>query len=189
MHSKVMVKTMDNTVEVVLKTYENTQHWINLADTKAGLVLTITGIVSGFMIPQMVLWKQALVARSVVPWIVWGGGGFLGLYFIFQIASFLYTIQVFFPRTADLPEYKKTSHIFPVGICLVFPKTNDCDKLWQEYRQLHAEDLKREYVYQLHTDSLVCTRKYKSLRAALKNLLWSIGFAFLTSIITGIFFQ
>lgn len=166
--------------------YEYTQHWISLADTKAGLALTIIGVIAGFMLQQLVYFKKVYLTHSHTSAVFILCTIPFALYFIFQILSFLFTIKVFFPRTLDI-DYGKTRHIFNLGIAKCFPKPNDREAFWKEYKKLKEVDLKQEYVYQLHTDALICTIKYKYLRYCIKTTLLSIGCAFLTLIALGVF--
>lgn len=160
-------------MDALLNSYGCVQRWINLADTKAGLALTINGVIAGFIL-QLPAWKEAF--SPVAGSRAWWWGACLFLYSLSQIGSFLYNIEVFFPRVIDVG-HGATRHVFPVSIVRAFPAPGDREKMWQEYRELTVEDLKREYVYQLHADSLVCNRKYKSLRCCVKSLLLAVGFA------------
>ncbi|WP_372370649.1 hypothetical protein [Candidatus Uabimicrobium sp. HlEnr_7] len=176
----------DDTFHAIVKTYEHTQKWISLADTKSGLVLTVHGVLVGFMLQRMVLWKKALQLGNVEHVAGYLIGTLFVLYFIFQIISFLYAVRVFFPRTLPV-DYCQTRHVFNIGMTIAFPKMDDKEKFWQEYKKLSEEDLKKEYVYQLHTDAHVCSRKYACLRSSIKHLLVTLSFAFITFISTAIF--
>lgn len=178
----------DDTFEALLKTYEHTQHWITLADTKAGLVLTISGVLAGFMLQQLVVWKNIALAAPVMTTPLWGIGLLMVAYFLFQAVSFFYTIGVFFPRVLNV-DYRKTRHVFNVGVAQAFPNPDDQEKFWEEYKNLNETDLKREYAYQLHTDSIVCSRKYKSLQKSLRFLIFSICLSFGAFIFLAAFFK
>lgn len=176
----------DDTFHAVVKTYEHTQKWITLADTKSGLVLTVHGVLISFILQEMVLWKKAIVAEDVSLETAYVVGGLFVVYLTLQIISFLYAIRVFFPRTLPV-DYRQTRHVFNIGMTLAFPNMDDKEKLWQEYKALSEEDLKKEYVYQIHTDGHVCSQKYSCLRSSIKYLLITLVFAFATFISTAIF--
>ncbi|MEK7483172.1 MAG: hypothetical protein AABZ60_02440 [Planctomycetota bacterium] len=168
---------VDDTFEALLRTYEHCQHWITLADTKAGLILTIHGVLSGFLIQyipkiQQAFWLMSPVERYLVS-------GTLAIYFIFQLLSFLFTVQVFFPRQLKI-DYQKTCHVFPIGLQTKFPRSEDREKFWEEYKTLTEEDLKLEYAMQFHTDGLICNKKYQYLKGALKTLFIAGFLAFLS---------
>lgn len=176
----------DDTFHAVVKTYEHTQKWITLADTKSGLVLTVHGVLISFILQEMVLWKKAIVAEDVSLETAYVVAGLFVVYLTLQIISFLYAIRVFFPRTLPV-DYRQTRHVFNIGMTLAFPNMDDKEKLWQEYKALSEEDLKKEYVYQIHTDGHVCSQKYSCLRSSIKYLLITLVFAFATFISTAIF--
>ncbi|BBM82405.1 Pycsar system effector family protein [Candidatus Uabimicrobium amorphum] len=176
----------DDTFHAVVKTYEHTQKWITLADTKSGLVLTVHGVLISFILQEMVLWKKAVVAGDVALETAYVVGGLFVVYLTLQIISFLYAIRVFFPRTLPV-DYRQTRHVFNVGMTIAFPSMDDKEKLWQEYKALSEEDLKKEYVYQIHTDGHVCSQKYSCLRSSIKYLLVTLCFAFATFVSTAIF--
>lgn len=174
---KIRVVNVDDKFEALLRSCEHCQQWITLADTKAGLILTIHGILSGFLIQYiskiqesfrvMSLFERSFVLSALI------------LYFIFQLISFLFTVKVFFPRQLNI-DYKETRHVFPVGLQNTLSEPTDREKFWDEYKKLSEEDLQREFAMQYHTDGLICNQKYLNLRKALKTLFVAGILAFLS---------
>lgn len=185
--SKILHVDTDDTFHAIIKTYEHTQKWIMFADTKSGLILTVHGVLASLIFPQIIILKNATQQKVIDHNILYMVAAFLFGYAIFQLISFLYAVRVFFPRTLNV-DYKQTRHVFNYGLAKYFA-IDEKEKLWQEMKNLSEEDFKKEYVYQIHTDSHVCAQKYVSLAKSIRLLLVTLAFAIATFISNAIFFQ
>lgn len=162
--------------EYLLRTYEHNQHWIELADQKAGLVLAISGVLTGFVLAKVPAMRAVLDGGGSAGWIALG---LMGLFLIAQLISFVFAVRVFFPRRLAT-DYNATRHVFPIGIVSAFPKVGDRARFFEELQGLSVEDFEREYAYQLHLDSLVSDLKYRNLTTSLKLLFVAAAIGFLT---------
>ncbi len=176
---------MNKRISYVQQTLTYTQQWILLADTKGGLLLTVSGVIVGFMIGKFGEFSKVWSTSSV-----WYIGLLLLLfagYAYWQIRSFVYTMWTILPRPMGLARdyLNKTRHVFNYSLTLNFPKIEDTALLKHEYAALTEQDLFEEYVTQLHIDSMVCSEKYKCFMEGFQSLKIALifgGLAFLGSI-------
>ncbi len=187
--SSVMVAApaleMNKRIAYVQQTLTYTQQWILLADTKGGLLLTVSGVIAGFMIGKFGEFSKVWSTSSV-----WYIGILLVLFAVYaywQIRSFVYTMWTILPRPMGLARdyLNKTRHVFNYSLTLNFPKPDDVAHLKHEYEALTEKDLFEEYLTQLHIDSMVCTEKYKCFMEGFQSLKIALifgGLAFLGSI-------
>lgn len=160
---------------------DDTRQWIIQADTKGGFLLTINGVVSGFMIPQIVKFMQFWTKQSGPSWALWLLLALNVMYIVWQLKSFWSTAQVFVPRTpGDQSKQSEASrHVFNYSLVRHFGRLTDWPKLKSEYLALSEAELESEYLNRLHVDSMVCNAKYQAFFLGFKSMLWSLGFAFL----------
>ncbi|MCK6509452.1 hypothetical protein L6R29_05720 [Myxococcota bacterium] len=176
---------MNKRISYVQQTLTYTQQWILLADTKGGLLLTVSGVIVGFMIGKFGEFSKVWSTSSV-----WYIGLLLLLfagYAYWQVRSFVYTMWTILPRPMGLARdyLNKTRHVFNYSLTLNFPKIEDTALLKNEYAALTEQDLFEEYVTQLHIDSMVCSEKYKCFMEGFQSLKVALifgGLAFLGSI-------
>lgn len=158
---------------------EDTRHWIIQADTKASFLLTINGVVAGFMVPQglslFALWKK----HGGSSWALWLVLGVLLVYVVSQVAALWHTTLVFVPRKSLSNEGPNTTsrHVFNLSLVQHFPRLEDGDRLREEYHTLSTQDLEHEYLVRLQTDSLVCSAKYSSFLKAFHITLITLSLA------------
>lgn len=179
LRAPVSTEEADEKFAALLYVCEDTRHWILQADTKASFLLTINGVVAGFMIPQALsvlsLWRKPQVS-------VWGLGllsAILVLYVVWQLYAFWQTALVFVPRTpgADKGLNTRSRHVFNHSLSQHFPRLEDGDRLREEYHRLSAQELELEYLSQLQVDSMVCSAKYQAFRRAFRHLLFTLALA------------
>jgi hypothetical protein len=176
---------MGKRIAYVQQTLTYTQQWILLADTKGGLLLTVSGVIAGFMIGKFGEFSKVWSTSSV--WYI----GLLFLLFaaytFWQVRSFVYTMWTILPRPMGFARdyLNKTRHVFNYSLVLNFPKPEDVSALKNEYAELTEQDLFGEYITQLHIDSVVCTEKYRCFMKGFQSLKLALvfgGLAFLGSI-------
>ena len=162
----------------LIQTYAHTQQWIVQADTKGGFLLTINGVVAGFMINRMGKFARFWAKADDPSWILWAIVIAFSLYLICQVHSFLYTAWIFLPRPTKMSRehLRRTRHVFNYSLALNFPTLDDGDKLREEYTQLTEKELLEEYLLQLHIDSIVCTKKYGCFRIGFQSMLLGLAF-------------
>ena len=176
---------MGKRIGYVQQTLTYTQQWILLADTKGGLLLTVSGVIAGFMIGKFGEFSKVWSTSSV-----WYIGLLLLLfatYAFWQVRSFVYTMWTILPRPMGFARdyLNKTRHVFNYSLVLNFPKPEDVNALKHEYAGLTEQDLFEEYITQLHIDSVVCTEKYRCFMQGFQSLKLALvfgGLAFLGSI-------
>ncbi|HAA58288.1 MAG TPA: hypothetical protein DCE42_26230 [Myxococcales bacterium] len=161
-----------------------TQEWIQLADTKGGLLLTTSGVIAGFMLNQ--LSKFSSNWSTANTWHLIAVAALFLLYIGYQLHSFMHTMWCIIPRPMGMSRdiLDKTRHVFNYSLTLNFPKLEDNQALIDEYSELTEEDIFKEYVAQLHIDSVVCTQKYASFMVAFRSFKFALMFgalAFVTS--------
>lgn len=160
---------------------DDTRQWITQADTKGSFLLTINGVVSGFMIPQIVKFLQYWTKHTGPDWALFLLLFVNVLYVFWQLRSFWATAQVFVPRTPGLKNVhtEGSRHVFNYSLVQFFGRLSDLPKLKKEYDELSESDLEAEYIHRLHVDAMVCNAKYVAFMRGFKSMLWSLSFAFL----------
>ena len=109
-----------------------TQEWIQLADTKGGLLLTTSGVIAGFMLNQLSKfssnWSTANTWHLIVV------AALFLLYIGYQLHSFMHTMWCIIPRPMGMSRkiLDKTRHVFNYSLTLNFPKLEDNQALIDE---------------------------------------------------------
>lgn len=163
-------------LQSILYALEDTRQWIIQADTKGGFLLTVYGVIFGFMLQQMVPWFSAFNKTKHPLWVLIAMVVVFAAYLAIQGYSLWHTVQVIVPRTpASRPDQTAlTRHVFNYSLALHFPAPQDTARLFQEYHDLSLTQLENEFVARLHVDSLVCTAKYHSFERAFRGLPWTL---------------
>lgn len=168
-------------LQSILYALEDTRQWIIQADTKGGFLLTVNGVVLGFMLQQMVPWFSAFHKTKYTWFPLLFVALVCGSYLVVQMYALWYTIHVIVPRTpASTPEQThRTRHVFNYSLSQHFPTFQETPKLHQEYEALTLSELEDEFVARLHVDAIVCSAKYQSFAKAFRGLWWVLGLGLL----------
>jgi hypothetical protein len=166
-------------VENYTETYKVIAEWIRFADAKAGVTLTVNGILLGLLVPTLKTylgektghpggWWTALVVVLFLGWLV-----FLALS---AVSAFLCILPI--RGTARGLALKHTPHFHPAAVAQNYALT-DVDRFVRDCEGVGMDGLKREVMTAILIDSHLSASKYGHVTRAVWMLGGSIVFGFL----------
>src|SRR5436190_8210898 len=167
---------VDNYVE----TYKVIADWIRFADTKAGVTLTVNGVLLGLLIPTL---KSYLTDNTIThPF----GGWTTLVITLFVIWIVLLVVSAANSFLCILPlrglgrglVLSHASHFHPASVSQHYPLT-DLDRFVNDCDTVGMAGLKREIIAAILIDSHLSSAKYRYVSRAISLLAGSVVFGFL----------
>lgn len=156
--------------DIVLQTYLFNQHWLTFADAKAAAVLTIDGVLMGFMLPTGDIIQKisgcpfAMLATIYV------------IYVVLAVTAGLMSVFAIYPRgEARGGDTARVLH--SAGVAKHFFGPQHTAAYVEEFKKYTADELLDQYVALLHRDFLVAIVKYRYVKRAIVSLFTSAAFA------------
>jgi hypothetical protein len=152
---------------------KNNQEMIRFSEVKAGLVISIFGVLFSLMLNSVGWIKEAIAHWSMLP------VGVLALFIMLTMISLFFAFRCFMPRF----ENKNPTSIIYFG---------DIVSDFKEYKSYHAylqkaviddEQMSMQLAEQIHTNSSIALKKMKAVNTAMRFMMSSI---FLLIILVGI---
>ena len=166
---------VDNYVE----TYKVIAEWIRFADAKAGVTLTVNGVLLGLLVPTLktyftenaphpTSWWTSLVVVLFVGWLL--------LMAASAVNAFLCVLPI--RGTHRQLALHHTRHFHPAAISTHFALT-DVDKFIADCDGMGTDGVKKEIICAMLIDAHLSSSKYGYVTRAIKLLGGSIVFGFL----------
>jgi hypothetical protein len=176
--SPVAVEVNTLQVENLTESYKVIADWIRFADAKAGVTLTVNGILLGLLVPTL---KTYLGERTphptewwtpavVVLFITW-----LMLLVLSAVSAFLCILPI--RGTARQFALRHTQHFQPAAVAQSFGLT-EVDRFVKDCERVGMEGLKREIMVAILVDSHLSRSKYGHVTRAIWLLGANIVFGF-----------
>ncbi|MGE5693576.1 MAG: Pycsar system effector family protein, partial [Candidatus Zixiibacteriota bacterium] len=138
--------------------FSNIQDTIRLADTKAGLILAVNGVLLGFTGNQLLAVSKMLYeypcSVQVMDFVL------LFLLLTFLLLSAIFSLLVIFPRFTKSESLMYFGHINS-------QYGGNPDGFYVQLSQAQEERIIREYAEQIVVISVICTRKHHWARGSL----------------------
>ncbi|WP_372370504.1 hypothetical protein [Candidatus Uabimicrobium sp. HlEnr_7] len=169
---------MAEKTKILLQSFQFNQNWIIFADTKAAAILTINGLLIGFIVPLGKLLKT-LSSYSF--------GFMLTLYIIYllvALSSLIFSALVIYPRPHRRGEISALFNI--AAVQQNYPKPEDSDRYSEKFLETDTEEIMKEYAALLHREYLVSSRKYNYVKKAILSFLVSAIFAVVLFVVSTI---
>jgi hypothetical protein len=158
-------------VENFTESYKVIADWIRFADSKAGVTLTVNGILMGLLVPTL---KSYLAERTphplegwtvvvVVLFVVW-------LVFLVLSAASAFLCILPIRGTARRLALTHAPHFHPAAVTQSFPLV-DVDRFVKDCERLGADGMKREIMASILVDSHLSNTKYAHVTRAV----WLLG--------------
>lgn len=166
--------------ETVIDTYSVVAEWIRFADTKAGVTLTINGVLIGMLIPTLktylaedaaghpTSWWTQMVVTLFMLWLV--------TLVVSAINSFLCILP--FRGTGRQMALSQATHFHPAAIAQKYPLP-EMDRFVDECQRMEMPGLKREVLAALLIDAHLSNSKYRYVTRSIQWLAISVIFGFL----------
>ncbi len=165
-------------VQHYTESYKVIAEWIRFADTKAGVTLTVNGVLLALLIPTL---KSYLGEKTTHPsewWTVVVVALFL-IWLLFLVLSAVSAFLCILPirGTARKLALTHTPHFHPAAVTQAFGLT-DVDRFIKDCEQIGMDGLKREIMVAILIDSHLSSSKYGHVTRAVWLLGGNIVFAF-----------
>lgn len=165
--------------ENFIETYQIIGQWIRFADTKAGVTLTVNGILLGLMVPSL---KEYLANAAAHP-TPWWSGLVLFLFFgwlVLLVASGIHAFLCILPFRGQGKKLalEQTTHFHPAAVSTHY-QLQDMDRFVSDCDKIDACSLKRQVLAAILIDSHVSSSKYQCVTRAIWCLAFSVGFGML----------
>jgi hypothetical protein len=166
--------------ENFIDTYRTIAEWIRFADAKAGVVLTVNGILFGMLTPTLKAylaekmpthptdWWTVLVVVLFLGWLIW--------LVLSAIGAFLCILPL--RGTGRHLVLTQTTHFHPAGVAEGYSLA-DLDRFAGDYEKIGMAGLKREVVAAILIDSHLSKAKYGYVARSIKCLAASVIFGVL----------
>jgi hypothetical protein len=165
-------------VENYTETYKVIAEWIRFADAKAGVTLTVNGILLGLLVPTL---KTYLGERAAHPAEWWTPAvvvlflGWLLLLVLSAVSAFLCILPI--RGTARELALTNTPHFHPAAVAQTFSLT-EVDRFIKDCERVGMDGLKREIMAAILVDSHLSRSKYGHVARAIWLLSGNIVFGF-----------
>ncbi|MFO0969252.1 MAG: hypothetical protein U0793_27160 [Gemmataceae bacterium] len=165
--------------ENFIDTYKVIAEWIRFADAKAGVTLTVNGILLGLLVPTLKPYLDAPVTHPTGWWptlvlvvfLIW-----LGLLAVSAINSFLCILPL--RGKSRRLALERAAHFHPAAISQHYPVA-DPDRFVAACRKIGPEGLKEEVMAAILIDSHLSSSKYRFVANSIWFLAGNVCFAFL----------
>lgn len=166
-------------IENYVETYKVIAEWIRFADAKAGVTLTVNGILLGLLVPTLKAYIADTAPRPFEWWTTLVVVLFIG-WLLFMAASAAMAFLCVLPirGTHRQLALHHTRHFHPAAICQHFGLT-DVERFIQDCNGMSAEAVKKEIQCAMLIDAHLSASKYGYVARAIKFLGGSIVFGFL----------
>ncbi len=165
-------------VENYTETYKVIAEWIRFADAKAGVTLTINGILLGLLLPTLkgylaekvdhpTAWWTSLVVVLFLGWLM-----FLALS---AVCAFLCILPI--RGTARILALKHTQHFHPAAVSQAYG-LDEVNRFGEDCEVIGMDGLKREVITAILIDSHLSKMKYGHVTRSIWLLGGSILFGF-----------
>lgn len=166
--------------ENFIDTYQMIGEWIRFADTKAGVTLTVNGILLGLLVPTL---KSYLTDKSVTHPTEWWTGLVLGLFLIWLGLLVISAVNAFlcilpFRGQGKQLALEKTTHFHPAAVSQHY-SLDDMERFVNECDRMDPAGLKRQVIAAILIDSHVSSLKYQCVARAIWRLAASTVFGML----------
>jgi hypothetical protein len=161
------------------ETYRIIAEWIRFADAKAGVTLTVNGILLGLLLPQLKTYLDTKAAHPTAWWTSMVVVLFLGWLLplaLSAVCAFLCILPI--RGSGRGLALKHTQHFHPVAVTQSYRLT-DVERFVQDYERLGTDGLRREIITAILIDSHLSDSKYGHVKRAIWLLGISFAFAFL----------
>lgn len=166
--------------EIITSTKENAEHtldqvtsWVNSVDTKASYALSLTSILTGFILIQGIpqAFSAACVAESISISLLVG----VVLVFLLYLSSYVAILLLVYAIMARVSTGNKNgSHLFFGHI-----SKRDLAEYVQEFTELTEDQYINELLEQIHTNSKICMKKISFYQRGIYALIIAISLCFL----------
>lgn len=162
--------TMSEKLKVLLESFHFNQNLIIFADTKAVAILTINGILMGFIVP---------LGKTLKSMAGYSFGMMLSLYICYLLIAFICCIlcvAVIYPR----PHRRGTevAELFNIAsIKKHFPNPDDSQNYADKFKDSDIHKLEHDYAILLHREYLISAKKYHYVKKSVFFFLISVIFA------------
>lgn len=170
-------------VENYTETYKVIAEWIRFADAKAGVTLTVNGILLGLLLPML---KTYLTEKGGQPtaWtymVVVLFLGWLALLVLSAISAFLCILPI--RGNARILALQHTQHFHPAAVSRAYG-LDEVDRFVRDYEGIGMDGLKREVMTAILIDAHLSSMKYGHVTRSIWLLGGSIvlGFLYLLAI-------
>lgn len=173
----VTAEDTDNYIEA----YHATAQWIQFADAKAGVVLTVGGALAGLLIPTV---KSVIEDQAIHHLFPAWKPIVLALFCLFLLFLLLSGVMAFlcitpFRRSGRHPALDHCTHFHPAAVSGAYPKIEDVRRFVQSCDDLDRAAFRREVIAALFFDSHISNVKYARVSQSIRLFAVSALFAFL----------
>ncbi len=174
-------------VEDYTETYKVIAEWIRFADAKAGVTLTVNGILLGLLVPMLKPYLEGTKEHPAAhP--AWWTDMVVVLFFAWLAFTALSAVSAFLcilpiRGTARLLALKHTPHFHPAAISQSY-RLDEVDRFVEDCQRGGMDTLKREIMTAILIDAHLSSMKYGHVTRSIRMLGVSIvlGFLYLLAI-------
>lgn len=166
--------------ENVIDTYQTIGEWIRFADTKAGVTLTVNGVLLGLLVPSL---KTYLTEKDVVHPAEWWTSLVLVLFvgwLCLVVYSAIYSFRCILPirGTGRKMALDHTTHFHPAAVSQAYPLEAP-ERFVEDCEKIGVKGLKREVLTAILIDSHLSSQKYGFVARSIQGLAISVVFGVL----------
>lgn len=164
---------ISNTKESARYTLEQVNTWINSIDTKASYALSVTSILSGFILIQGMpqAFSAFCAADRITVSLLLGAILVVSLY-LSSYAAIILLVSAIIARITS--KSKNRSHLFFGHISKV-----DLSQYIEEFTELSEEQYVNELIEQIHINSQICIRKIWFYQKGIYTLIIAVSLCFI----------
>lgn len=165
-------------VENYTETYKVIAEWIRFADAKAGVTLTVNGILLGLLLPTLKSYLAEKVEHPTAWWtslVVVLFLGWLAFLAVSAVSAFLCILPI--RGNARLLALQHTQHFHPAAVSQAYG-LDEVDRFVADYEVIGMDGLKREVMTAILIDSHLSRMKYTHVTRSIWMLGGSILFGF-----------
>jgi hypothetical protein len=163
---------MDEKIEVLSKQYERVNHWINLADTKAGALLAFHGIM------LTITFDHIDNVKTLVFSDFWHFLLIIGV-FAFSVASIIFAVLVFIPKlensTKQRMKFKSLIYFNEIAERSFDDFSEEAIKTYYS----NPSEMEKDYLRQIWINSKIAKSKFSKVLSSFRCLMGAFTFYFL----------
>jgi hypothetical protein len=165
--------------ETFIESYKTIAEWIRFADAKAGVTLTVNGILLGLILPML---KTYLNEKETIHPTTWWTSLVTALFLcwlLFLVLSAICSFLCILPIRGAMRQLvmSQTTHFHPAAVSQQY-RLADFERFIGDFDKISMTGFKREIIAAILIDSHLSSAKYTFVTRAIRCLAFSVIFGF-----------
>ena len=163
--------------ETFIESYKTIAEWIRFADAKAGVTLTVNGILLGLILPMLKTYLERDTVRP--PWWTAMVVSLFLCWLLFLVLSAICSFLCILPIRGTMRQLvmSQTTHFHPAAVSQQY-RLADFERFIGDFDKIGMTGFKREIIAAILIDSHLSSAKYTFVTRAIRCLAFSVIFGF-----------